>query len=131
MKVLVVDDYSCIRELNIKHLNMMGIVDIDQAGDGLEVLEALGKTTYDLILMDWHMPNMDGYETLKVIRERGIRTPVVFCTDEKKSEMIAAAREAGAADYILKPYCPTHFKFVIAKVLGLKINNLSSDSFHR
>ncbi len=117
MRVLVVDDYEVIRKIHITNLKKMGIVTIQEAVNGKEAVDAVLLEAFDLILMDWHMPIMNGIEALTILREEGVQTPIVFCTDEKQSESTAQALNCGADQYLVKPYTPTQFRSVISQFI--------------
>lgn len=61
-RVLVVDDYDVIRKIHINNLRKLNISDIDEAGDGKQALTAVSSHEYDLIIMDFYMPEMNGLE---------------------------------------------------------------------
>ena len=73
---------------------------------GREALDFLEKSkkTPDLILMDAEMPEMDGYELTRKIKQRGIRAPIVFITANAEQEDVDRATEAGAAGFLIKPF---------------------------
>ncbi len=119
-RVLVVDDYEIIRKIHIKNLEKIGIDSIDQSANGEEALGALEHNSYDLILLDWHMPVKNGIDTLKEIRSKEINTPVVMCTDEIEQESIDLATREGATDFIKKPYSPSVFKSIIKNILRIE-----------
>jgi len=121
MKILVVDDYAVIRKIHINNFNRMGIMDVDQAENGNEAVEAANRIRYDLILLDWHMPGMNGLEVLKILRTQGNNVPIVFCTDESEKDSIKSAMLGGATRYITKPYTPTQFRTIMSEILGIKI----------
>ena len=69
MKILLVDDSSTMRRIQKNTLEKLGYTDITEAGDGAEAVAKVAAGTYDLVLMDWNMPNMTGIEALKKIKE--------------------------------------------------------------
>jgi len=79
---------------------------IAEAQDGREAIECCNALMPDAILLDWNMPQMDGYEFLKALRRLpgGERPKVVFCTTENDVAHIARALHAGANEYIMKPF---------------------------
>ena len=102
---LVVDDSSVIRKIARRILEEMDF-QIIEAEDGEKALEACKREFPDAILLDWNMPNMDGYEFLGNLRRMpgGDRPKVVFCTTENGIDHISRAISAGANEYIMKPF---------------------------
>lgn len=120
MKVLVVDDSAVTRKVLLGALAEEGIVDVIQAADGIEAVEATEKEDFDLILMDWNMPNMSGIEVVREIRARGKTTPVIMVTSEGEKRRVAEAYKAGAAGYIIKPFDPETLYMKIMAVTKTK-----------
>ncbi|MCH8807010.1 MAG: response regulator [Planctomycetes bacterium] len=107
MRALVVDDSMTIRRIVIKALGIVGISDATEAGDGVEAIAALeGGTEFDVILLDWNMPKMNGIDTLKAVRRSGNKTPVIMVTTEAEKSRVIEAIKAGANDYLIKPFSP-------------------------
>jgi two-component system, chemotaxis family, chemotaxis protein CheY len=102
---LVVDDSSAIRKIARRILEEMDFR-IVEAEDGAKALEACQRELPDAVLLDWNMPVMDGYEFLGVLRRMpgGDQPKVVFCTTENGIDHIARALDAGANEYIMKPF---------------------------
>jgi len=102
---LVVDDSRVIRKVARRILEEIGY-EIAEAADGLEALAWCRAAMPDAVLLDWNMPVMSGIEFLRRLRaERGGDTPVVvFCTVENDRAHIEEALEAGADEYIMKPF---------------------------
>lgn len=106
-RVLVVEDNPETQMLASAQLTRLGY-DHDVAGDGFLALELFATNEYGAILMDWHLPGMDGLETTRRIRQReereGLsRTPIVSVTARAMAADIEACREAGADDFVAKP----------------------------
>ncbi len=104
LRVLLAEDNVCDQELMLRLLKYMGLY-ADLAGNGLEVLDALKIRSYDVIFMDVQMPEMDGLETTRVIRQRwhdqSIKIiAVTSCNQEGDRETCI---QAGMDDYICKP----------------------------
>ncbi len=113
-KILVVDDNAGNRLL--LQYNLEGYFDVDFANSGLSALSKLKETKYDLILMDIHMPEMDGIETTLEIRrsENGtVRTPIFAVTSNMFRDQKIKCIEAGMDDYIMKPI---HAKALVDKI---------------
>lgn len=107
MKIMTVDDSAIVRKII---QSAVGILDYDvlEAVDGEEALAILEDEYEDiaLILLDWNMPGMDGFEMLKVIKRdsRFKSIPVMMVTSETGSDNIIKAIQAGAAHYLIKPF---------------------------
>ena len=102
---LVVDDSSVIRKVARRILEGLEF-EIVEAEDGEQALEACRIRMPEAVLLDWNMPKMDGYEFLKALRRLpgGDRPKVVFCTTENDIAHIRAAIDAGADEYVMKPF---------------------------
>jgi two-component system, chemotaxis family, chemotaxis protein CheY len=102
---LVVDDSSVVRKIARRIVEEMQF-EIIEAEDGEQALEVCKRALPDAVLLDWNMPVMDGYEFLGNLRRMpgGDMPKVVFCTTENGIDHIARALEAGANEYIMKPF---------------------------
>ena len=102
---LVVDDSSVIRKVARRILESLNF-QIQEAEDGEQAIEACRRQMPEVILLDWNMPKMDGYEFLRNLRRMpgGDAPKVVFCTTENDVAHIARALHAGANEYIMKPF---------------------------
>jgi len=103
--ILVVDDSQPMRSLHKISLTNIGYKNIIEAENGFDAIDKLGEFKIDLILMDWTMPKMDGFECLQKIKKHETYTaiPVIMVTTLSDSHRIIEAIQAGAASYILKP----------------------------
>jgi two-component system chemotaxis response regulator CheY len=106
MPVLVVDDYKTMVRIITNLLRQLGFSDIDEANDGQAALEKLRTRKYGLVISDWNMEPMTGYDLLQQVRadERLSHTPFIMVTAEAKTENVIAAKKAGANNYIVKPF---------------------------
>ena len=102
---LVVDDSRVVRKVARKILEELHF-DISEAEDGQIALTACRGAMPDAILLDWNMPNMSGIEFLRALRQEsgGDKPIVLFCTTENDISFITQAMEAGANEYIMKPF---------------------------
>jgi two-component system chemotaxis response regulator CheY len=102
---LVVDDSKVIRKV-ARHILESLHITVEEAGDGLEALQQCESAMPDVVLLDWNMPNMSGIEFLTELNRRNVPTPpkVIFCTTENGMGHIKAAVEAGADEYVMKPF---------------------------
>jgi two-component system chemotaxis response regulator CheY len=104
--VLVVDDYSTMVRIVRNLLKQLGFVDIDDAGDGKAALAKLRGRKYGLVISDWNMEPMTGYDLLKEVRSDPTlaRVPFIMVTAESKTDNVIAAKKAGVSNYIVKPF---------------------------
>ena len=102
---LVVDDSRVVRKVARKILEELKF-EISEAEDGKIALDACRAGMPDVVLLDWNMPNMNGIEFLRALRQEtgGDKPVVVFCTTESGVSFITQAIEAGANEYIMKPF---------------------------
>ena len=116
MKILLVDDSSTMRRIQKNTLNTIGLTDVEEAEDGEQAVSKALAGNYDLILMDWNMPKMTGIEALKKMKsEASIKAiPVIMVTSESEKSRIIEAIQAGAANYIVKPFQPETLQEKIA-----------------
>jgi two-component system, chemotaxis family, chemotaxis protein CheY len=106
MPVLVVDDYNTMIRIIRNLLKQIGFQDIDDAADGSAALARMREKKYGLVISDWNMEPMTGYELLKEVRaDPGLsKTPFIMVTAESKTENVIAAKKAGVNNYIVKPF---------------------------
>lgn len=104
--VLVVDDIASNRRILVRHLEKHGVSHIIEAADGRQALEILHSQPVDLVLLDVMMPEVDGYEVLSRMRadENLHRLPVIMITALDDMDSAVRCIEAGAEDYVLKPF---------------------------
>ena len=102
---LIVDDSSVIRKVARRIVEGLRF-DVTEAEDGEQAVAVCRNRMPDVVLLDWNMPKMDGYEFLRLLRRmpNGDQPRVVFCTTENDVAHIARARHAGANEYIMKPF---------------------------
>jgi two-component system chemotaxis response regulator CheY len=106
MPILVVDDYNTMIRIIRNLLRQLGFEDIDDANDGTAALAKMRDKKYGLVISDWNMEPMTGYELLKQVRsDRDLyATPFIMVTAESKTENVIAAKQAGVNNYIVKPF---------------------------
>ena len=102
---LVVDDSRVIRKVSRRILEDLGF-EVAEAADGVEAMAWCNAVMPDAILLDWRMPAMDGLEFVKRLRAEpgGLAPKVIFCTVENEIERIREALDAGADEFIMKPF---------------------------
>ena len=106
LKILVVDDFSTMRRIIRNLLKEIGYEDIEEAEDGQQAFNKLKLTTFDFVVTDINMPNMNGFQLLTAIKKDPALAalPVLMVTAEARKEDIVAAAQGGAAGYIVKPF---------------------------
>lgn len=103
IKVMLVDDQNLVREGIKSLLQLAGHIDIvGEASDGEEALTLLPDCQPDVVLMDIRMPRLNGIDTLKQMKERGIETPVIILTTFDDHELVLNGISAGARGFLLK-----------------------------
>ena len=120
MSVLVVDDYSTMVRIIRNLLRQLGFEDIDDAADGSAALEKMGSKRYGLVISDWNMEPMTGYDLLRRVRAdpQIENTPFIMVTAESKTENVIAAKKAGVNNYIVKPFNAQTLKAKIEAVFA-------------
>lgn len=120
MPILIVDDYRTMLRIVRNLLSKLGFTDIDEAADGETALAMLQTRDYGLVISDWNMQPMTGFELLKVVRaDEVLKTmPFIMVTAESKVENVQAARQAGVNNYIIKPFSAAVLKAKLKAVLG-------------
>jgi two-component system, chemotaxis family, chemotaxis protein CheY len=120
MPVLVVDDYNTMIRIIRNLLKQLGFEDVDDASDGSAALAKLRGKKYGLVISDWNMEPMTGYELLKEVRsDPGLsKTPFIMVTAESKTENVIAAKKAGVNNYIVKPFNAQTLKTKIEAVFA-------------
>jgi two-component system chemotaxis response regulator CheY len=106
MPILVVDDYKTMIRIIRNLLKQLGFENVDEAADGGEAFGKMKERSYGLVISDWNMEPMTGYELLQKVRadEALNATPFIMVTAEAKSENVIAAKKAGVNNYIVKPF---------------------------
>lgn len=106
MSILVVDDFPTMRRIIRSLLKELGYSNVEEAQDGQDAMGKLRRGSFEFIVSDWNMPNLDGLEMLKQIRaDDALKAlPVLMVTAEAKKENIIAAAQAGANGYVVKPF---------------------------
>ena len=115
-KFLLIDDSKSVHAFLRQCLEPLAIK-IDNCMDGLEGVEHLKKNQdYDLIFLDWEMPNMDGPSAFEEMKKMDLKVPVVMLTSKNDPLDIVRMIEAGVADYLLKPFT--------ADIIELKVKSI-------
>ena len=118
MPILVVDDYQTMVRIIRNLLKQIGFENVDDAANGEEALRKIREKSYSLIISDWNMEPMTGFQLLQKVREtRGASDiPFIMVTAESKTDNVVAARRAGVSHYIVKPFNAATLKVKIDAV---------------
>ncbi len=105
MRALVIDDSKSMRSILSKILMEVGFT-VEEAANGLEALDVIQKEKTDLALVDWNMPDMNGYEFIQEVRKDNAHKDmrIMMVTTETEMNKVVEALEAGANKYIMKPF---------------------------
>lgn len=119
-KVLVVDDSSTLRRVVCDALGVFEF-DLQEAENGHKALECLEASEFDLVILDWVMPEMDGYELfLKMQGLEKLKTiPVIMLTAENNKDMVLKAIRSGVKHYLTKPFTREDLMARVLQVLNL------------
>ena len=106
MPILVVDDYQTMVRIIRNLLKQLGFENVDDASDGNAAIAKMRDKKYGLVISDWNMEPMTGYELLRQVRNEDAisETPFIMVTAESKTENVIAAKKAGVNNYIVKPF---------------------------
>ncbi|MFP4112381.1 MAG: response regulator [Candidatus Woesearchaeota archaeon] len=118
INVMVVDDSAFMRNMLKNIISEAGSQVVAEAGNGQEAMDKFGESNPDLVFMDIMMPNVNGIEALKGIIAKNKGAKVVMCTSVGQQKIINEAVEAGASDFIVKPFQKDDVLSVIKKYGG-------------
>jgi two-component system chemotaxis response regulator CheY len=120
LPILVVDDYQTMVRIIRNLLKQIGFENVDEAANGAEALAKIEQRNYGLIISDWNMEPMTGFQLLQKVREFKDRSdiPFIMVTAESKTDNVVAARRAGVNHYIVKPFNALTLKAKIDSVFA-------------
>jgi two-component system, chemotaxis family, chemotaxis protein CheY len=120
LPILVVDDYQTMVRIIRNLLKQIGFENVDEASNGAEALAKIEKQPYGLIISDWNMEPMTGFQLLQKVRGLKDRAdiPFIMVTAESKTDNVVAARKAGVNHYIVKPFNAVTLKAKIDAVFA-------------
>ncbi|HUD87627.1 MAG TPA: response regulator [Xanthobacteraceae bacterium] len=129
MPVLVVDDYSTMVRIIRNLLRQLGFANVDDASDGSAALEKMHVKRYGLVISDWNMEPMTGYDLLRQVRADPSlgEIPFIMVTAESKTENVIAAKKAGVNNYIVKPFNAQTLKAKIEAVFAERVEPASAE----
>ena len=115
-RLLIVDDDADMRVLLAEYFRRLGF-DVDDRESGNEALEPALTGKFDCFILDVSMPGLTGLELLKRLRDRGVQTPALFLTAHDALDDKVAGFEAGADDYLAKPFSPRELEYRVEALL--------------
>ena len=120
MPVMVVDDYKTMVRIIQNLLEEIGFKNLDGANDGDEAFTKMKLKRYGLVVADWNMSPVSGFDLLRKVRAdpEMAKTPFILVTGESRPENVLAAKEAGVNNYIVKPFNAQTLKLKVASVLA-------------
>jgi two-component system chemotaxis response regulator CheY len=117
-KILIVDDAAFMRMMIKEILSKNGFEVVGEANDGVQAVEKYKELTPDLVTMDITMPEMDGVTALKEIKKINPDAKIIMCSAMGQQAMVIDAIQAGAKDFIVKPFQAERVLEAINKTLG-------------
>lgn len=120
MRVLIVDDYKTTIRIIQNMLRQIGFENLEEASNGQEAYAKMQAKPFGLVISDWNMEPVTGYELLGMVRaDPNLKqTPFILVTAESKTENVIAAKRAGVNNYIVKPFNAVTLKEKIAAIFG-------------
>jgi two-component system, chemotaxis family, chemotaxis protein CheY len=120
LQILVVDDYVTMVRIVRKLLKQIGYENVDEASNGEQALKMIKEKPYGLIISDWNMEPMTGFELLKHVRAEAdtAKTPFILVTAESRPDNVVAAQKEGVNEYLVKPFSAPVLKEKIDKALA-------------
>ena len=111
-KILFVEDSPTMRRIIANSLQKLGVKDIVDAENGVDALEKIQKTDFDMILTDWNMPEMNGQELVEHIRkmDKCKNVPILMITTRGMEDDVMTAIKTGVNGYLVKPFTPEALK---------------------
>ena len=119
LRFLIVDDFSTMRRIVRNLLKESGYADADEAEDGVIALQKLRNSSFDFVVSDINMPNMNGFDLIKAVKADDSlkHLPVLMVTAEARKEDIVLAAQSGAAGYIVKPFTKATLEEKVQKIV--------------
>lgn len=116
-RALVADDDDLMRTFVVLNMAAVGITDVVEASNGIQAWTLLKQQDFDLVVVDWYMPGKSGLEILRQLRGQGSEVPVIMVTAEAMRDQVLTAIQAGATDYLIKPFEAATLRTKVAKVV--------------
>jgi len=126
-RILIVDDSAAVRASLESLIEPYGF-EVEHAEDGASGLRRCGSAGYDLLLLDLHMPVLDGPTMLRFLRQWGNQTPVILVTSASDSRLLSSVIKLGRVDYVCKPFDPGQIHAALSRVLGVRPDELVAET---
>lgn len=119
-KVIFVEDSPTMRRIIMNSLSKIGIEDITEAENGKDALDKMGDESWDMVITDWNMPEMNGEELVKELRsqEKYNDMPILMITTRGMQDDVMTAIKMGVNGYVVKPFTPEILKKKIADIFS-------------
>ena len=117
-KILIVDDAAFMRMMIKDVLTKNGLEVVGEAENGVKAIEKYNELNPELVIMDITMPEMDGIQAVKEIKKINPNAKIIMCSAMGQQAMVIESIQAGASDFIVKPFQPERVIEAINKVLG-------------
>jgi len=127
-KILIIDDDMALREYTAQILSAAGH-SVYQLGDAGNILHEVRRGEIDLILLDFHLPGIDGLLALRQIRSNLMTLPVIVMTADTNPQIILQCFRAGADDFIGKPFDEVYLSVIVERTLDRASNSLKNSVF--
>jgi len=117
-KVIFVEDSPTMRRIIMNSLNKIGIADVTEAENGIDALDKMGDASWDMVITDWNMPEMNGEELVKELRSKDQtkETPILMITTRGMQDDVMTAIKMGVNGYVVKPFTPEILKKKIGEI---------------
>lgn len=115
MRVLVVDDSNFTRSMFLKTFRELGVLDLDEATDGMEAVGKLNAKQYSLVTVDLIMPGSNGIDVIKHLKQTSPATKIVVCSSVNERETVMQIVKLGVDEFILKPFSEEKVRIILKK----------------
>lgn len=117
IRILIVDDATFMRMMISKICNENGFTVVAEADNGLNAIEKYKEYKPDVVLMDITMPEMNGIEAVKAIKQIDSNAKIIMCSAMGQQSMVIEAIQAGASDFVVKPFQPDRVVDALKRIL--------------
>lgn len=125
-QLLIVDDEAELRDILSEQLILTGDFEVTAVDNGASAIEAVQENRFDIVIMDVGLPDIDGREAVRVMRRNGFRAPIIMLTGHAEDADTIQGLEAGANDYVIKPF---RFAVLLARIRAqLRQHEASEDA---